>query len=265
MTQTDGDHHVSSWSELQDSLFADSWNPRINRHRSSYAFRGLADARYPLSTSLSRLAGSFTKMEAHLLRNFRRYAHGGLIDGDSAWHWLALAQHHGLPTRLLDWTFSPFVAMHFATADANLFGVDGVIWAVDYCGVHRHLPTPLNQELREEGSDVFTVDMLARRAGSLPEFDCLSEKPFLLFLEPPSMDERIVNQYALFSCTSAPDVEVTKWLGDHPGLWRRMVIPAALKWEVRDKLDQANITERVLFPGLDGLSRWLARTYSERG
>ena len=45
------------------------------------------------------------------------------------------------------------------------------------------------------------------------------------------------------------------WLERHPDLARRIVIPAELKWEVRDKLDQANITERVLFPGLDGLAR----------
>lgn len=44
----------------------------------------------------------------------------------------------------------------------------------------------------------------------------------------------------------------------------RIVVPAALKWEIRDKLDQANITERVLFTGLDGLSRWFEPYYKPR-
>ena len=52
------------------------------------------------------------------------------------------------------------------------------------------------------------------------------------------------------------------WLAVHPTLWTKVVIPAALKWEVRDKLDQSNVTERVLFPGLDGLTSWLKRHYT---
>lgn len=75
------------------------------------------------------------------------------------------------------------------------------------------------------------------------------------------MDRRILQQLALFSLMSSPNARLDDWLERHPKLCRKVGIPAASKWEIRDKLDQANINERVLFPGLDGLSRWLARYY----
>ena len=71
-------------------------------------------------------------------------------------------------------------------------------------------------------------------------------------------------QYALFSMLSNPRAMLDVWLQSHPDLYRRIVVPAELKWEIRDRLDQANITERVLFPGLDGLSSWLKRQYSSK-
>src|SRR5690606_10018381 len=96
-------------------------------------------------------------------------------------------------------------------------------------------------------------------------FDALGEeREFLLFFEPPSIDDRIVNQYALFSILPNNRRRVDEWLAAHPELYRRLIIPADLKWECRDKLDQCNITERVLFPGLDGLSSWLRRHYSPK-
>jgi hypothetical protein len=61
---------------------------------------------------------------------------------------------------------------------------------------------------------------------------------------------------------STPVEPMDSWLAAHPDVSRRIVLPAALKWEVRDKLDQAGITERVLFPGLDGLTAWLTRYYT---
>ena len=111
---------------------------------------------------------------------------------------------------------------------------------------------------------MFTAEMLGRAAGTLRAYDRLSPQPFVAFFEPPSLDERIVNQFALFSLMSSPRVSLDAWLRKHPDLARRIVIPRGLKWEVRDKLDQANITERVLYPGLDGLSRWLKRQYTQR-
>ena len=64
---------------------------------------------------------------------------------------------------------------------------------------------------------------------------------------------------------SDPAAVFDEWMREHPELCRQVIVPAALKWEIRDKLDQANINERVLFPGLDGLSQWLARYYTPTG
>lgn len=255
---------ISSWSELQDALFEDAWDDDIGRFRSQCAFRGLSDAHYRLQTSLIRLGGDFATLEPHLLRNFRRYAHRSMVVQDSIWHWLTLAQHHGLPTRLLDWTHSPLVAAHFATARLDKFDRDGAIWMVDYVQTHARLPEQLRSVLAEEGANVFTVDMLSGTLSSLAELERLSETPFPFFCEPHSIDDRIVNQYALFSVLSHPNACLDDWLAAHPKLWRKIVIPAEVKWEVRDKLDQSNITERVLFPGLDGLSCWLRRHYTPR-
>mgnify|MGYP003344075390 CR=1 FL=1 len=61
-----------------------------------------------------------------------------------------------------------------------------------------------------------------------------------------------------------PDLAFDDWMQSNPGLWQKIIVPAEMKWEVRDKLDQSNVTERVLFPGLDGLSQWLKRHYTPR-
>ena len=255
---------IKNWTDLLDHLYEGSWRPEISRFRSPFVFRGLSDAAYPLVTSLMRLGGHYAQMEPHLLRNFRKYAHRSFVERDTNWHWLSLAQHHGLPTRLLDWTVSPLIAAHFATASTEKYNVDGVIWMVNARQVHKILPGKLKTELDHEGADFFTVEMLARAVPNLSDLDALSPPCFVAFFEPPSIDERIINQYALFSVMPDPTAAMDDWLEEHPDLWRRLIIPAAIKWEIRDKLDQANITERVLFPGLDGLGQWQKRYYTPR-
>jgi hypothetical protein len=109
---------AKSWLHIQDVLFSrdDLWNAELKRFRSPMAYRGLDSASHKLVTSLYRLGGDFAGLEGHLLRNFKKYAHRDLVERNTDWHWLSVAQHHGLPTRLLDWTYSPYVALHFATA-----------------------------------------------------------------------------------------------------------------------------------------------------
>jgi hypothetical protein len=254
---------IKGWDELNALVYEGSWREPLGRYRSHFAYRGVQSASHDLTTSLARLGDTYEQLEGHLLRNFRKYAHRDSVPGDSIWNWLAVAQHHGLPTRLLDWTYSPFVAMHFATEDVEQYDRDGIIWCIDYVSTNELLPKKLREILTEENADVFTAEMLGRAAGTLQELDGLGgENEYVIFLEPPSLDDRIINQFALFSLMSDASAQLEGWLHKRPQLYRKLVIPAETKWEIRDKLDQANITERVLFPGLDGLSRWLRRYYT---
>jgi len=258
------DIRVSSWNELTDLLYADSWREQLRRHRSTFAFRGVSDAQHDLRTTLARIDGDVVELERHILRSFRKYAQRDAVPGDSLWNWLAVAQHYGAPTRLLDWTYSPFVAMHFATQRTEEFDLDGAIWCVDYSLTNEMLPASLKTILDDEGQNVFTAEMLGRAAAGPREFDALASDEFVVFFEPPSLDSRIVNQSALFALKSNPATGLDRWLAAHAAVFQRAIVPADLKWEVRDKLDQAGITERVIFPGLDGLSRWLTRYYTPR-
>src|SRR5512133_3724770 len=150
-----------TFNELVEMLFAGSWNPALQRFRSPYAFRGLASTSHHLSNSLLRLAAgqaSINTLELSLLRNFSKYAHAQPAPGvESVWHWLAVGQHHGLPTRLVDWTYSPFVALHFATENPVEFDRDGIVWCVDVTKANTLLPKRLKAILEEEHSDTFTV------------------------------------------------------------------------------------------------------------
>jgi hypothetical protein len=266
-----------SWAHLTDVLYEDSWVEDLGLFRSRFVFRGEPSISLRLRTSLRRLGPFAGTIEPHLLRNFRKFAPPNEAFGDSLWNWLALAQHHGLPTRLLDWTFSPYVALHFAT-DIRSFeslGGDGekldaqgdsVVWCVDFRRLHSFLPPRLRRELDREKADLFTSEMLDAAMPRLEDLSRLAKprRPFVVFLDPPSLDQRLTNQFSVFSFLSDPDLELIDLLEHHPETVRKVVIPASLRIEVRDKLDQANVTERVLFPGLDGLSRWLARYYTPR-
>jgi hypothetical protein len=255
-------HTVSSWRELDEAIA----DPGIGRYRervhSTLVFRGLARSDYSNVSSLARLSEDYPRLERHLVRNFRKYAHRE-APGPTTWDWLSLAQHHGLPTRLLDWTFSPLVALHFATASWP--DDEALLLAVDCEGAHEQLPPALRAAYEREGSLVFTTDMLAALAPDLEAFDDLTEgEPFVVFFEPPSLDERIVNQAAVLSATSDATCHMEHWLQTQPDLWRAWRIPPDVKAEVRERLDQAHVNERVLMPGLDGLAAWLRRYYSPR-
>jgi hypothetical protein len=264
------------WDQLVKELFADSHNVELDRFRSPYVFRGLSSASYKLESSLNRLghtaARSTQFIEGRLIESFRKYAHGQFDEKASLWHWISLAQHHGLPTRLLDWTYSPFVGLHFATSDTSKMNVDAVVWCIDRWRIKEWLPPELRKALDKSRTGVFPIELLAEEFPTFDKFDTPdASNDFMVFFEPPSLDARIINQGALFSFASRATLDLDDWLErvsvqvpGTPALCKKVIVDSSLKWEVRDYLDQANVQERVLFPGLDGLSAWLKRWYTPK-
>src|SRR5688572_13797651 len=113
---------VHSLGEFLDVVTPKQPDSLTGRRRDTGVYRGSPDASQPLLTSLDRLGGlepPHTKsgLEEHILRNFVRYSrpHVDPAHPHDAWEMLVTAQHHGVPTRLLDWSYSPLVAAFFAT------------------------------------------------------------------------------------------------------------------------------------------------------
>ncbi|WP_049928755.1 FRG domain-containing protein [Halopiger goleimassiliensis] len=287
---------AESWIEFHDLLSADMWLDDIERHRSPYVYRGVSDESFSLQTPIDRFVGDSGKwkLEPLLLRNFAQYARGEVGEPESVWHLLAIARHYGLPTRLLDWSFSPLVAAYFAVQDGNT-AHDAAIWAADYRTLHEELPAHYREVLEVTETNMLDVHLLsnatleydasqgagADREQPLRNLNDVSriteiwremwgvedepDDQYVLFFRPPAIDDRIVNQSAVFSFQSDPRLALDEWFAEREDCYRKIVVPGERKLEFRDKLDQLNVNHRTLFPDLEGLTTWLKRYYQPSG
>ena len=255
---------IKSFDELSSIVFEDCYDNNIHRYRNNIVYRGVSDKSYGLDSKLNRICSHNLDLEKSIIRSFRKYGYADLKDSSSYWALIATGQHYGLPTRLLDWSYSPFVAAHFATEDIYEYDKDGAIYMVDLKDSYKTLPDCLKEELDKASANSFTLGMIERHALTLEEFKNLSEEPFFLFYEPLSSDSRIANQYALFSCCSDTRYSILDLLNnDKDNSLKKIIIPKEIKMEIRDKLDYINISERLLHPGLDGICSWITRHYAD--
>jgi hypothetical protein len=259
---------VKSLGDLLDKVTPVQPDPASGRFRDTGIYRGTRLGRQPLLTSLDRLGGDekpHTKasLEEHILRNFIRYSRPYLdMPAANEWELLVVAQHHSLPTRLLDWTYSPLVAAYFATLPAPAPGETcPTIWRLDWKQVHRRFDFPELALLIQDLDQLFGKKK-AFTPWSLFQ-GALQDGPFACMIEPPSLDARIVAQSAVFTLCSDKTRSFDSFLEAH-GLsdaLTRFVIPQRRIPHFRDQLDLASVDERRLFPGLDGVTAQMRRYY----
>ncbi len=258
---------ITTLEELMPLLAEQEYRPDLHRNRSSYIYRGMSDASFKMVTSLTRNCKELQRtLEPAILENFAKYAI--LNDASvakSVWHQMILGQHNGLPTRLLDWTHSPLVGLHFATSEDNMELMeshDCMVWRIDMAELVSLLPERYRDYVNQKQTTIFSVDMLKEITGnSLTRYDEDMKDRAMVIIEPPSMNPRIINQYSFFSVVPMDIVDIEEFLEKRTQHTVKYVIDASLRWRVRDMLDQLNISERIVYPGLDGLSKWIARHY----
>lgn len=212
---------ISSFAEFHEVLESlKSWQKAI--------FRGQRAAAWPLISSVGRLqpCGSNTAeyMEGRLLRLFREAAvpHAPYKPGND-WEWLALGQHHGLPTRLMDWSYNPLVAAFFAV-----------------------------DQPCEEDSAVYMF--WGGRTMSEDKDSHPFEVSSVIRYRPSHVTARITAQAGLFTVHPEPKTPF-----DHKSLLK-IVISSHARTEIKKTLYKYGISHKTLFPGLDGLAadlHWL--------
>ncbi len=234
---------IESWEDYL-SIISDS--PYQN-----WAFRGQRDASAPLFSALSRYLMSFRvdprawpEQEERILRIFKRKAiHfvDAVPDRDDDFDWLALMQDHGAPTRLLDFTWSPYVAAFFALHNTT---TEAVIWACN--------PVEIEKMKRIDLSN----------AGSFRKYFLSGAGNFVWLGEPYAMNRRLIAQSGTFLVPAILDKSIEEILKGYPNPKEtliKFILPAD---QVREtgmrELYRMNITQATLFPDLDGLARSLA-------
>jgi hypothetical protein len=241
---------ISSWNEFVSlSSELDGW-----------AFRGQQDAGWALLSSLSRYLDAFVPdkstwriREERAIRIFRRKAHNYLTEAtvlDDDLRCLALMQHHGAPTRLLDFTKSPFVAAFFALERAV---TDAAVFALNTPVLWTATPTKDPSLTRE------TID--PRGKGNFERYFLQNDNQIIWTGEPTEMDRRLVAQSGTVVVPGVLDKSLDEILDEYSHdvpLIRKIVLPRGIREEAMKALYRMNITNATLFPDLDGLAKSIA-------
>lgn len=213
-------------------------------------FRGHDSIEWELKPSITRGGTADpTSREYQLLKLFRQHA-TRLIEPlpTDDWLWLFLMQHYGVPTRLLDWSESPLVALFFAVQDLALSEKDGALWMLSPQKLNE--AANLSEETLKNGIPFFGMDedldpylpkSVAQAGAQSPQ------RPVAAIAARNSA--RIAAQLGVFTIFHS-DYTALDAIGDGLHLWRYR-IPAASKPKIRAELEVLQMNQFALFPELD--------------
>jgi hypothetical protein len=185
------------------------------------------------------------------IKKFRERAHHFLRhvpEPDDTFQWLALMQHHGAPTRLLDFTWSPYVAAFFALDDSTQ---DAAVWAINAGEI-------TYGDLFKGGKARGQLDPRIRGVLDTRYIEIGEESDRLFVGEPERKNERIIAQSGTFAIPGSIARPIDKVLSGHPLSINRVtkfILPVKIRREAIEELRRMNILNATLFPGLDGLAR----------
>ncbi len=246
-----------------------------------WAFRGQNDATWRLATSLERATTLTVKVgentgdmlldpsfnEQNLLAEFQRRSKQylkHLPDESDTLSWLSLMQHYGAPTRLLDWTYSPYVGLFFAV-QRLILNDDGApkpsgLWAIDLSRLQQAGWSRVGDKLQ----GIFQAPTLRSRCEQMNGAIFSPSSPSVVILaDPLSLDERMAAQQSTFLYALGSnfnfDIVLLGMISstlDSP-IVQKLEIAASARIEILSELEKANITAASLFPGLDGFARSL--------
>jgi FRG domain len=212
-------------------------------------FRGQSGASWKLTPSIARDA-RISNAEFMLIKRFKQNAMP-FLDGrpKTDWDWLFLMQHHGLPTRLLDWTESPLVALYFSVNESKYYTDDGALWCL--------LPKALNENANYLSSHAqelpfFDVDIILNNY--LPETISSERTSNLKPMAAMSLREskRLFAQLGVFTITHREPMAIED-VGDKNHIWR-LIIPKNKKSEILHELALLTINKLALFPELPSVA-----------
>jgi hypothetical protein len=249
---------LENWEQFKD---------RIKEFGENWAFRGQAHAGWGLSNAIERTTfiNFYPGIEADFVAEFQRGAKNYLTREEAPVHlieWLALMQHHGAPTRLLDLTRSPFIAAYFAFEYCSVKeGHCTSIWCLNI----NHLKNKALEILSGKFKEALQQSNNIINESLFEKIFYENNQQLVFPVEPFSMNRRYSLQQSVFVSTGTsqqPFMDQLQFLGsDMSKAVVKIEMPGCYKKEVLRELWQMNLHRASLFPDLDGYALSLKLRY----